>query len=281
METINQSLLNKIGNELSNQSFHIAKQVLTDRFNRFPVKNNIPHNKEMSHEFIKTFIILFGESLMNSDLQEAERTLMNWADQTANFAVKYGQSLDVALQPIPFVRLEIIAVLKNIAEIEDIPMTEWFDVIKKIAILFDFAHYRFCETYVENYQKKDAELKNTLQQYAYSVVPLFEGLGVLPLKGQIESEEMFLKDTVLHQCLEQKLTALIIDLSGVYTLNENSIIEVFQLTDALKLLGVRIILTGFRPELAIKAIQLNVQLDRVQTLGSLKQALSALQYTKN
>jgi rsbT co-antagonist protein RsbR len=59
---------------------------------------------------------------------------MNWSEQTALYAVDYGQSLDVALQPLPFIRKEILILIEELAETEVFSVLDVMTVIKTLIL---------------------------------------------------------------------------------------------------------------------------------------------------
>lgn len=67
----------------------------------------------------------------------------------------------------------------------------------------------------------------------------------------------------------------------MYTLNSVVTDYLFKINNVLSLLGVRSIITGLRPQLALTAIQLDYKLDSIPTKSTVKQALQSLGINQN
>ncbi|RKD73509.1 rsbT co-antagonist protein RsbR [Sinobaca qinghaiensis] len=108
------------------------------------------------------------------------------------------------------------------------------------------------------------------------LVPITKGVAVLPIIGDVNEKRA---DSIIHTALtkskEYNLDYLIIDLSGILSINNQVGAHLLKIIKILDLIGVEPILTGIRPDLAIKAIGMDVKEDLKQTkiVGTLEQAL--------
>jgi rsbT co-antagonist protein RsbR len=270
----------RIGQCIVENASPIAERVLVLRFRRHPRREKQTFHKETAVTYIENFIKLLGQSLM-MDQKEAESMLITWAEETARFAVEYGQFLDAAIQPLTFIRSEILNVIKEVSLAEQFSILDVMDVIHRIDTNIDHSSHRFSETYVENYRERENKHIHLLNELSVPVVPLFDGLGVLPLVGEVdESRAEVLRMKTLERCVQQNITSLVIDLSGVHTIDHTVLEVLFSLTDSLRLLGVRVTVTGIRPEIAIMATHLKIDINQIHSVGNLKQALFSLGYRK-
>jgi rsbT co-antagonist protein RsbR len=106
------------------------------------------------------------------------------------------------------------------------------------------------------------------------IVPLLQGIAILPLIGEINEERgNYISTLIIKEAHKLQLNHLIIDLSGITNV-EREFFYLLNLVDVLKLLGVEALFTGMRPDLAGKAIKDNNRLDNVFFFGNLQQALS-------
>jgi rsbT co-antagonist protein RsbR len=269
-----------IGQSIVENASSMAERVLILRFKRHPRREKQPFHKETAITYIEEFIKIIGRSLM-MDQKEADSMLIEWAEETARFAVEYGQFLDVAIQPLAYIRKEILSVIKEVSVVEQFSILDVMDVIDRIDINIDHSSHRFSETYVENYREREDKHVRLLNELSVPVVPLFDGLGVLPLVGEVdETRAEVLRMKTLERCVQQDITSLVIDLSGVHSINHTVLEVLFSLSDSLRLLGVRVTITGIRPEIAIMAIQLKIDVNQINSVGNLKQALFSLGYRK-
>ncbi|SES08577.1 PAS domain S-box-containing protein [Gracilibacillus ureilyticus] len=139
------------------------------------------------------------------------------------------------------------------------------------------------QTYIKDItdrKKREAlqkEMETEINELSATIVPVVEEIGVLPLGGKIDQEKAAqLLDLVPVKVHEQNITYLIIDFSGVYTLDNVVIDSLFRISSVLAMLGVKSIITGLRAELAVEATSQGIDLSPFTTMATVKEALSYL-----
>ncbi|MBT2756882.1 PAS domain S-box protein [Mesobacillus foraminis] len=126
-------------------------------------------------------------------------------------------------------------------------------------------------------EQKQKELMIQINELSATVVPILSGIAVLPLVGSINEERaMQILEIVPEKVQSQNVDCLIIDFSGIFTLNNMVADYLFKINSVLSLLGVRSIITGLRPELAILATNLGINLSSIPTMSTVKDAVSYL-----
>lgn len=126
-------------------------------------------------------------------------------------------------------------------------------------------------------EKKQQEISKQINELSLALVPLLDGIAVLPLLGSIDEERARqLFDNVPVKVVKQNVRCLIIDFSGIYKLDTMVSEVIFKIIDVLSMLDVRTIITGLRPGLARVAVQLGINFDSTPTLSTVKQALQLL-----
>ena len=120
------------------------------------------------------------------------------------------------------------------------------------------------------------ELEALVAALAVPVVPVADGVGLLPLVGSFDSQRMA---AVEHQTLtivsDQRMRALVIDLSGAAGMQESDIGGLVRLCAALRLLGVTPVLAGLSPESALLLSLSDLTLPR--TVARVQDALALFQ----
>ncbi|MEG9297714.1 PAS domain S-box protein [Mangrovibacillus sp. Mu-81] len=126
-------------------------------------------------------------------------------------------------------------------------------------------------------QKKQNDMMEEINELSATLVPLMNEIAVLPLSGKIDEEKarLFL-EIIPVKVKDQNINHLIIDFSGVYTFDDIVVDHLFKLTSVLSMLGVRSIVTGLRPEFAMKAISMPIDLPSIPMLATVKDSLSYL-----
>ncbi|RFU66995.1 PAS domain S-box protein [Peribacillus saganii] len=126
-------------------------------------------------------------------------------------------------------------------------------------------------------EKRHKEIIKEVNELSATIVPLLHGIAVLPLVGSIDEDRARkLLDIVPVKVQEQNVECLIIDFSGIYKLDTIVTDYLFRINNVISLLGVHSIITGLRPELAIVAIRLNMDLASTPTMSTVKDALHSL-----
>ncbi|UXH46515.1 PAS domain S-box protein [Rossellomorea vietnamensis] len=126
-------------------------------------------------------------------------------------------------------------------------------------------------------EKNQHDMNEEINELSATIVPLIDDVAVLPLRGKINQvKAMTLLDLIPGKVRDQNVNRLIIDFSGVYTLDRMVIDYLFKITNVLSLLGVHSIISGIRPELAVEAIEVGVDLSTIPTVANVKEALAQI-----
>ncbi|KAB7707437.1 STAS domain-containing protein [Bacillus aerolatus] len=160
---------------------------------------------------------------------------------------------------------------ENREEIHQKRIDKWKDVIIKA---FDKVILKVTEE-MENYSEKLMEAqREMINELSSPVITLKSGTALLPLVGDIDTmRAKFILENTLKQCAKQRVDHLLIDISGVVMIDTMVAYQLFQLIDALDLIGVKSTLSGIRPEIAQTAVQLGLNFDTLQTASTLSQAI--------
>ncbi|WP_185971075.1 GAF domain-containing protein [Alkalicoccobacillus porphyridii] len=127
------------------------------------------------------------------------------------------------------------------------------------------------------------ELNNAYRQVtdlAAPLVPIADGIGVLPVVGDMTLKRMeTIADTVMLKCSQLELHYLLIDVSGILRIDEAIGDQFLQINEMLRLIGVTPFFTGIRPDLAMKMNQLSKSMTKLKTFGTMAQALASIGFT--
>lgn len=133
-------------------------------------------------------------------------------------------------------------------------------------------------TYVLELDKANKEIK----ELSVPIVPLTKGVAILPIIGHINEyrAEIIIQST-LESSMSLELEYMIVDLSGVSRIN-NSVSEyLLNIVKLLRLIGVTPILTGFRPDLALTTLHVDVDFKGIMITNNLESALSQIGFSLN
>lgn len=120
-------------------------------------------------------------------------------------------------------------------------------------------------------QEALAAQEAALAELSTPVVPIADGALAVPLVGALDRQRMARTADILLGRLGQSDSRLVlIDLTGIRTVEAASLDELSRTIRAARLLGVEIVLTGTQPSVARTLIQLGVQLPPVTILQTLQ-----------
>ncbi|CEG26955.1 STAS domain-containing protein [Bacillus sp. B-jedd] len=278
--------LNRLGEKLLEQKYEVAKKVHNIRVSEASdeQKKLLSSLNEQNVVNIRAnFVGMFGEALLHGvSKEEAYDKIEKWAKETGEYTYSLGIPLEEALRDTSFYRGFITDVLEEEIIREDMSVKTVFEVSRIIDPLLDHAVYCFSLTYVHYYKKAMEASKTAFLELSVPVVPLTNGIAILPLIGNVDTERaQLIMEEALDEAVRLKLNTLIIDLSGVMIVDTMVADQLFKVISSLELLGVNSILTGIRPEIAQTVIKMGIDFTNVNIKTNLQQAFEELERNTN
>ncbi|KAF0820646.1 RsbT co-antagonist protein RsbRA [Bacillus sp. ZZV12-4809] len=212
---------------------------------------------------------LLDEDTFNENMEE-------WAITVAESRVNSNTPIYQVLEALSHVRetywhfVEKF-ISENKSEITADDVLKWSTIINRA---FDKLINKFTEKYYELTTNRLAAQQTLINELGTPVIPVMDGTAVLPLIGNIDTERaQILMEEIPKKCAKENIEHLFIDLSGVAIIDTMVAHQIFSLTTALKLLGVKSTISGISPEVAQTSIQLGLDFTGIETYGKLKHAL--------
>lgn len=227
--------------------------------------------KEQNSNYVR----LVAKSLYQSE-EEMKETIAAWTSQTASDRIKSKTDLtEVAWNSGVFRRVYWEYVQKFVSETDfEITLDDVFTWEKKLNYTLDYVFETFIIVFMDILMNRLASQATLIKELSAPVITLTKEVGLLPLIGEIDTTRAKgLMESTLTQSIDAKINSLIIDLSGVVMVDTMVAHEIFKLMDALKLIGVRTIVTGIRPEVAQTAVQLGINFSDITTEGNLQNVI--------
>ncbi|MFP3668801.1 STAS domain-containing protein [Priestia sp. SIMBA_032] len=270
-----------LGEKILEKKYEIAQMVHTNRMTDLTEVKDVNVTKEEIIELRANFISYFGQALMEkNDQKTIFDQIVKWAKESGEFASNLGISLSEALEDTTYYRKFIWEVLKEEIRNHNIPTDTIFELITIIDPLLDKAVYVFSLTYVNIHQDTLKKAKSAFLELSVPVVPITKGIAILPLIGEVDTERAtLLLEETLKKANELKLSHLLFDLSGVMIVDTMVAQQIFNIVDALRLLGVKTMLIGIRPEVAQTMVHLGINFSEITVKANLEQALLGLNLT--
>lgn len=111
-------------------------------------------------------------------------------------------------------------------------------------------------------------------------IPLWDCL-LVPLHGDVGDDDADdLVSEVLQRIQRDECFGVLVDLSGVWTLDSHLCSVLARLALAARMMGAKTVLSGMRPEIAMTLETMGIQLRGIQTEATLEDALASMGITR-
>lgn len=107
------------------------------------------------------------------------------------------------------------------------------------------------------------------------IIHVLDGVVVLPLIGELDTRRAeTMTNALLDEVARSSARHVVIDLTGIHAMTAETAEHLLRVAHAVRLLGADVELTGLRADVARTVIELGVDLSRIRTRSSLKQAIA-------
>jgi rsbT co-antagonist protein RsbR len=118
----------------------------------------------------------------------------------------------------------------------------------------------------------------TLAALAAPILRIAEGMIALPIIGAVDEERaLLITERLLNAIVAQRARGVIVDVTGVETLDSGTASYLCRMAQAAQLLGVRVVISGISPNVAQVLLGQDVRLIEVLTCRTLQDGISLLQ----
>jgi len=221
----------------------------------------------------KNLIEIYAESI-SIDEEHTFQILEQWGIEVANLLTALQLPLDIALEEISYYRNQIGEIITQEAKKENFSFDLFSKVISRYNLVVDKAVHWVSKSYMKDYIDKIQSAQYAIDELSIPVVRITKEIGVIPLVGEIDTHRaQILMENALKQGNTYRLSWLIIDLSAVPIIDTMVADQLFKVVAALKLIGIDVVLSGIRSEIALTMVQLGVKLNDIVTFNTLYRAL--------
>ncbi|MGG4168280.1 STAS domain-containing protein [Rossellomorea vietnamensis] len=270
-----------LGKQIVSHKSEIAQGVIRYHEQKFSEQLTLAGLKmEQVTEWRMQLIELLGQSLYE-DKVESSRRIKEWTDKVGKVALEYGLPLNESLKTLSGFRTAIWDIFTEQLDDNQIPASLMLQVNKEINPILDEIAYLLNEVF-RTQQKDQIDLIHTaMDELSAPVVPIAEKIAILPLIGEVDTHRASaIMETALKKSSDLQLDYLFIDISGVAIMDTMVSHNIYQIINALKMMGVQSVLTGIRPEVAHTLGNLGITFEDLKTSASLKKALEDIGFTQ-
>jgi rsbT co-antagonist protein RsbR len=257
------------------QSNELASVITNEQNARYPELQRVEQDLfPLRIELVE----LYGACLGMSEDQRV-LVLKEWGEKAGTSTARMQQiTIDMMLREVPHYRNTIGSLIKYEAQKLELTANELYDVIDVLDRSINDVVYFFSVPFVRHDKEQLAFSQQMVVELSVPVVSITDDIAVLPLIGTMNEERSrVLHERALSDASRLQIKHLIIDLSGVQTIDTFVAQQLFNLLDSLALLGVKGTVSGISPIIAQTLVHLGLDFGRIGSYASLKRALAVIQ----
>ncbi|MFJ7978619.1 STAS domain-containing protein [Peribacillus sp. JNUCC 23] len=130
--------------------------------------------------------------------------------------------------------------------------------------------------YTQTWERTVSLQKMALQELSAPLIPVIEGITIMPLIGTIDTERAKqIMENLLTGVVKQRSEVVLIDITGVPVVDTMVAHHIIQAAEAVRLVGTKCMICGIRPEIAQTIVSLGINLNEIVTKNSLKKGIDA------
>ncbi|MFD2922264.1 STAS domain-containing protein [Halobacillus naozhouensis] len=274
-----QNKFNELGSSLYQHSDSIAEKALeAQEFVEFKSQVNKSLQTQITQETTNSLIEYIGSKLQNN---EGTKGVRNLAGTKGDEAAINEQLVTTTLSTIPFIEKGIWEFFKEKCLELDFSVSEVIELNQIINPLISEFSYYYVSSFVENNTRQKEDFNKKLTELSIPIIQVYKEIAICPLIGEIDDERAnLLMETSLSRTKEAGIAYLILDLSGVTSVNTFVAQHLLNTAEALKIMGVKVIITGLSPAISTTIVELGIDLQSISITSSLHKAFVDLELFK-
>ncbi|MBT2681567.1 STAS domain-containing protein [Bacillus sp. ISL-35] len=157
-----------------------------------------------------------------------------------------------------------------------------FTTENQMEIVYEFDRWatpmnnEIVSVYSSTWERTVSLQKIALQELSAPLIPVFDGITVMPLVGTIDTERAKqIMENLLKGAVKHRSEVVLIDITGVPVVDTMVAHHIIQAADAVRLIGAKCMLVGIRPEIAQTIVNLGIDLNQFTTKNNLKKGIEA------
>lgn len=235
--------------------------------------------KEQAVTMYITLLEFFSQSL-SSECENQKKlpdTLIEWSKKNGEIQAAADDKISEIIVRYPPTREIFIDMLTDLSVEFNFSLRENVFVIKRINALLDVSLNETILAYEELSIQYKKRAEKEMAALSAPIVPVKDNVVVLPLIGEInEYRADYIMKYVISEIADMDIDYVIADFSGIGTLNMETAASLHQIGKMLRLMGIRVITTGLRPETVLALVRSGIDMSTSRMYTNVKQALENL-----
>jgi rsbT co-antagonist protein RsbR len=236
--------------------------------------NKLLDNEEVA-DFSQELESLIGSLLASKDPMDFNspeiHAMKEFFGNLAQQVLMRGGHVDDVVRYTQSLRLAVIDALEKTSGIAFSQSRSVLLYFVNVFNEFLIAVYRaFIEEREDILQMQQDEIRET----ATPITEIWDGVLTLPIIGTLDSSRtMLVMEALLNRISEEHAKAVIMDLTGVKSIDSQVSHHLIQVVHAVQLMGSDAIVTGINPEIARALVSLNIDFSNITTRASMSDGL--------
>src|SRR6478672_2869067 len=150
-----------------------------------------------------------------------------------------------------------------------------FDLLNRVLDAYEPAANRIANTvavgFVQERERIIRQQQEAIRELSTPVLQVRERLLILPIIGVIDAQRARqLTEQLLRAIRNNRARVVVIDITGVPSVDANVANHLLQTVDATRLMGASVIVTGLSSEIALTLVTIGVDLSKMNAVGDLQ-----------
>ena len=150
-----------------------------------------------------------------------------------------------------------------------------FDLLNRVLDAFEPASNRIANTvgvsFVQERERIIRQQQEAIRELSTPVLQVRERLLILPIIGVIDAQRARqLTEQLLRGIRQNRAKVVVIDITGVPTIDSTVANHLVQTVEASRLMGASVIITGLSSEIALTLVTIGVDLSKMNAVGDLQ-----------
>jgi rsbT co-antagonist protein RsbR len=211
--------------------------------------------------------------LMISNISDTKNEFNSKLVDFAEIVIRLGWPLQFVTEGLQtFGRL----VFEGMSKIDVVTKDNQMDIVYEFDRWLTPMRNEIVNGYTRTWERTVSLQKIALQELSASLIPIFEGITVMPLVGTIDTERAKqIMENLLHGVVKHRAEVVLIDITGVPVVDTMVAHHIIQAAEAVRLVGAKCMLVGIRPEIAQTIVNLGINLNQLTTKSTLKKGIEA------
>ena len=256
-----------------------AEKIIRDMTEKGMKNVDFSVTEEMLEQSIKhniEFLVLLAESFQDTE-EAAEVELIKWSKHVGEQQAAMFNQFSTFIKPFAKNRLMYLEYITRISINHGLSTEDVVKINNRIGYLMDVSMIETINAYEAYHDSLIEERQKEINELSAPIVPIQQGIAVLPLIGIMDSSRFqyiinHLVPSIPHRSMEH----LIIDFSGILTIDSEVAEQIFILHSVLQLLGIHIMFSGMRPNLSMEVVRAGIDFSNFHTFSNVKQAVDSV-----